>query len=182
MDAYVGEIAIFSFNTIPSGWMQCNGQQININTNQALYALIGYTYGGDQKTYFNLPNLQGTSMLGIGAGNGLNIQYGNKGGVAQYTLLTPEMPLHNHGIAGVNDLAAAGIGGGANFLAQLSLPPVQGTGNYAGNLYTSSPTPVVAMDPGNIGISGANAAHENRMPYTALNVCICVQGYFPPRN
>lgn len=183
MDAFVGEIRVFPFNFAPRGWAQCNGQLLPINQNQALFSLLGTSYGGNGQSNFGLPNLMGKVMLGTGVGNGMQLTIGNTGGTENVTLLTTNMPQHNHNVQVLNALGTANVGTGTNYLAQISLtttttPPT----NYAGNGYNAQLAAPATLAANTIATNGGNAPHENRQPYSVLNVCICLQGYYPSRN
>jgi microcystin-dependent protein len=160
---YLAEIRIFSFNFAPKGWAFCNGQLLPINQNQALFALLGTTYGGNGIQTFALPNLQGN--VPIHAGNGFVL--GQTGGEFSHTLTTNEMPAHTHVPVGSSTPANLGVPTG-NLWA---------TGNAAYN-----PTPNTTMNPAGILPVGSGQPHENRTPFLVLNFCIALQGIFPSQN
>jgi len=160
---YLAEIRIFSFGFPPKGWAQCNGQLMAISQNQALFALLGTTYGGDGRITFGLPNLQG--RLPMHPGNGLVL--GALNGEASHILTIAEMPAHNHAVLASS--AAANVGTPAGNL--------WATGNAGYN-----PTVNAAMNPNCITNNGGGQAHENRPPYLPLNICIALQGIFPSQN
>lgn len=164
---YIGEMRIFSFQPIPKGWLPCNGQTLQISGNQALFSLLGTTYGGDGQTTFRLPNLQGRVPLHQGAGHIL----GEAGGEPSHTLTQGEMPQHNHGLFGNNATAAGNVPGSTMRLAN----------NEPGSLYGPANS-TAPMNPQSIGATGGGQAHENRQPYLGLNFCIAVVGVFPSRN
>lgn len=165
-DPFLSEIKIMSFNFPPRGWAFCNGQLLPINQNQALFALLGTTYGGDGRTTFALPNLQG--QVPIHTGNGHTL--GERAGEAAHTLAASEMPTHSHA---VNASSAAGdlVTPGNTLLAS----PLNQT-------YHADSGTRVALAPGAIGNSGGSQPHENMQPYLTLNFCIALQGIFPSRN
>jgi microcystin-dependent protein len=161
---YLAELRIFSFNFAPKGWAMCNGQTLAINQNQALFALLGTTYGGNGITTFNLPNLQGRMPVHVGGG----ISLGQVGGEATHTLTVSEMTAHTHPVNGSSTLANVGDPTG-NLWA---------TGNAA---YNPGP-PNTTLLPASITNAGGSQPHENMSPYLVLTVCIALQGIFPPQN
>jgi microcystin-dependent protein len=160
---YLAEIRIFSFNYPPKGWAFCNGQLLAINQNQALFALLGTTYGGNGVQTFALPNLQGNFPVHVGNGFVL----GQVGGEFSHTLNLNEMPAHTHVPAGSSTPANLGVPTGN----------VWATGNAAYN-----PTANTTMNPAGILSLGGSQAHENRPPFLVVNFCIALQGIFPSQN
>lgn len=160
---FLAEIRVFSFNFAPKGWAMCNGQVMPINQNQALFSLLGTTYGGDGRTTFALPNLQGRMPVHVGNG----IILGQSSGEATHTLTTSEMSAHTHLPAGSSTPANLGVPTG-NLWA---------TGNAAYN-----PTANTTMNPACILPAGGSQPHENKSPYLTLNFCIALQGIFPSRS
>jgi microcystin-dependent protein len=170
-DAFLSEIRIFGFNFPPKGWALCNGQLMSISQNQALFSLLGTTYGGDGRTTFALPNLQGRAPLHFGQGFGLgSYTLGQSGGVESVTLTTDNVPAipHTHSVRGVSDAATTNDGTNAYLAAQAST-------------YTA-PTNLVSMSASEIGTFGGSQPHSNMQPYLVLNFCIAVVGAFPSRN
>lgn len=183
MDAFLGEIRIFPFNFAPKGWAQCNGQLLQVNQNQALFALLGTIYGGNGQSTFALPNLQGKVIVGSGVGNGMQLSAGNSGGTATYALQSTEMPPHNHQVNVVNALGSQALNNQDDYLAQFGVYTAGPTSPlYGVNGYINPVGTAVSINPGTISQTGGGAAHENRQPYSVLNVCICLSGYFPSRN
>ena len=201
MEGTMSEIRLFSGNFAPQSWAFCNGSAIAISSNQALFALLGTTYGGNGVTTFNLPDLRGRTVIGQGAGPGLSAYaIGQTVGIPTETLTLSQLPMHTHmaqvtagtGTAsGSATLYGVNAGGGhatpgGNYLAE---------DNGAGaTSYASSGTPV-AMNAGSaaitdihavttvsIGTVGGSQPHENMQPSLALNYIICVYGIFPSRN
>ena len=177
-EPYLSQIEAFSFGFAPKGWALCAGQVLPIQQNQALFSLLGTTYGGDGIRTFALPDLRGRAALALGQGPGLS-QYtlGQSGGQETHTLTAAETPAHTHAIAAVNNgtksgtnVPGASVTLGSGYSASSGSPPV--------TIY-SSDTPTVAM--GSLGSTGGQA-HENRMPYLAVNYCIALQGVFPSRS
>lgn len=165
-DPFLSEIRVFSFNFPPKGWAFCNGQLLPINQNQALFSLLGTTYGGNGQTNFALPDLRGRAPIHEGSGHSL----GERAGETAHTLTITEMPTHAHILnASSTDGALASPVG--NFWGSNSERP-----------YSADTSNAVAMSPTGISNVGGSQAHENRMPSMALNFCIALQGIFPSRN
>lgn len=178
-EAFLGEIRVVSFDFAPRGWARCDGQLLQISTNQALFSLLGTQYGGNGQTTFALPDLRGRVPLHFSS----TIVQGQIGGEAAHTLLTTEIPQHNHAMAVDTSVAstsnvftpAAGLA-----LGQSSGSTSQG-GTFAVNNYNTNTTPAATLAPGTLGASGAQP-HENRQPFLTLNYVIALSGIFPSRN
>ncbi|HEY6235407.1 MAG TPA: tail fiber protein [Candidatus Elarobacter sp.] len=169
----MAEIRIFSFNFAPKGWAMCNGQLLPINQNQPIFALMGTTYGGDGRTTFGLPNLQGRTAMHMGQGHTL----GERGGQEAHTVIQSEMPAHVHI---PNSDAKAG-----NATQQIPTQPNTLPGNASPLVVYSvggGGMQAVAMNPQMVTSVGGSQAHENRQPFLALNVCVALQGIFPSQN
>ena len=170
---FVAEIRIFGFNFAPTGWALCDGQLLPISQNTALFSLLGTTYGGDGKTTFALPDLQGCTAMHAGQGPGLSQRFlGETGGEEFVTLLQSEFPAHNH-----NVMARATPGTLTGPAPDRSLGRMQG-----GNAYLAANTPLVTMNFQELAVAGGSLPHNNMMPYLTLNYCIAMQGVFPPRT
>jgi microcystin-dependent protein len=170
-DAFVAEIRIFPFNFPPLGWAFCDGQLLPISQNTALFSLLGTTYGGDGKSTFGLPNLQGAVPMQPGQGPGLSLRdLGESGGSDFVTLITSEMPLHSHALQ-----AAVGVASGRN---PTNAALARGHG---GNVYTPAGN-LALMNPQVMPPTGGSLPHNNMQPYLTLNFCIAMQGIFPPRS
>jgi microcystin-dependent protein len=155
------------------GWAFCNGAQLPISQYDALYTLIGTTYGGDGTSFFNLPDLRSRVPVGSGQGPGLqNYPIGQQGGVESVTLVTGNLPAHNHG-AGAQSAAGDGNAPGGNTTAW-----AQASGN---SRYTTD-APTGAMNSAAIGFTGNNQPHDNMLPFQCINYIIALDGIFPPRN
>jgi microcystin-dependent protein len=163
-EPFLSEIRIFSFTFAPKGWALCNGQLLPINQNQALFALLGTTYGGNGQTNFALPNQQGKVPIHVGSGHTL----GETGGEQAHTISIAEMPTHTH-------LVMASPQNGAQ-------PTIPGAVLAAANNLYNQPTQLTSLNPGTITNVGGSQAHLNMQPYLALNFCIALQGIFPSPN
>jgi|HubBroStandDraft_6_1064221.scaffolds.fasta_scaffold140619_3 microcystin-dependent protein len=166
---YIGEIRMVSFNFAPKGWALCNGQIMQINQNQPLFALFGTTYGGDGRTTFALPDLRGRVAVSAGAQpSGPDYPIGMKYGEEQHTLTTQEMPVHSH-IPMASTGSPAATSPSNNYWASNSAQ------------YAASPISTV-MAQNAIGNAGGSVAHENRAPYLVINFIVALTGIFPSRN
>jgi len=164
-EPFLSEIRIMSFNFAPKGWAMCNGQFMPINQNQALFSLLGTTFGGNGQTTFALPDLKTRTPIHVGSGHTL----GEKGGEQAHTLTLSEMPAHTHVLSGTSTAGNA------------ILP----TGNLLARSVTQiyiAPQNLVAMNPATISNVGGSQAHTNMQPYLTLNFCIALQGIFPSPN
>lgn len=162
---FLAEIRIMSFNFAPKGWALCNGQLLPINQNQALFSLLGTTYGGNGQTNFALPDLR--SRLPVHMGNGFTL--GQRAGEEVHTLNQTEMPQHNHFVNASTNPGDAAIPSTTAYLASTA------------NAYTGA-TNLVAMAATEVTSVGGSQSHENRMPSSVLNMCIALQGIFPSQN
>jgi microcystin-dependent protein len=170
MDPFVAEIRIFGFNFAPTGWALCNGQILPLSQNTALFALLGTTYGGDGKSNFALPNLEGSAPMHPGQGAGLSLHdLGETGGTETVTLLESEIPFHSHTLMS-NGATANRTHPEGNAPARVS-----GAAPYA-----AAATPAT-LAPEALAPSGGDQPHNNMQPYLAMNFCIALQGIFPQR-
>ena len=173
MDPFVAEIRIFPFNFAPKGWAWCDGQLLPLSQNTALFSLLGTTYGGNGKSTFALPDLQGRAPMHPGQGPGLSLHdLGETGGSETVTLLESEIPSHNH-LMGSQTVP----------LGSLAVP----TGNTftkpaSGNLFNSVNPVVVNMSDKTLAPAGGDQPHNNMQPYLTLYFNIALQGVFPPRT
>ncbi len=163
---YLGEIRIMSFNFAPKGWAQCNGQLLPINQNQALFAILGTTYGGNGQTNFALPDFRG--RLPVYVGNGL--VEGQRAGEEFHTLIQSEMPQHVH-LGQVQPQNATTANPSNNLL-----------GGVASFAYRKNLSNLTTLSLATVTNVGGSQPHENRMPLLVLNFCIALQGIFPSRN
>lgn len=176
---FLGEIKLVSFNFPPKGWAFCNGQFLPINQNQALFSLLGTTYGGNGQTTFALPNLQGRVPIHMGNGHTL----GEAAGAPSVTLTQQNLPAHNHLLQAKNGpatLVGGAIPANTKSLAQPSAATAGGP--VPVNLYGASAGASGTMAAGEIGNIGGSQPHENMMPYLAVYYCIALQGIFPSQN
>lgn len=174
---FVAEIRIFPFNFAPQGWAFCNGQLLPLSQNTALFSLLGTTYGGDGKSNFALPNLQGNAPMHWGQGPSLSLHdLGETGGSDTVTLLQTEMPSHTHTINCIDGPRVAGQSGQPG-----NAVPVK-TGGTPANAFTSGATQNQTMATNMVAIVGGSQPHNNLMPYLTLNFCIALQGVYPPRS
>ena len=170
-EPFVGEIRMFGFNFAPVGWALCNGQLLPISQNQALFSLLGTTYGGDGTTTFALPNLQSRVPLHQGQGAGLSAYaQGQVGGAETVTLAAAQMPGHTHPVKASSSAATSDRPGG-RVLAR--------SGSH---IYTPEPDTTTVMNATMLGAAGGSEPHDNIQPYLAVNFCIALEGIFPARN
>lgn len=161
---YLAEIRVVSFNFAPKGWALCNGQTLPINQNQALFSLLGTTYGGNGTTNFQLPNLQ--SRMPVHFGNGF-VQ-GQAGGESNHTLIVQELPSHNHVAQGEGIVATAASASGNLWAASVQNPYAVGANS--------------SLNPASLSQAGGSQPHYNMPPYLVVNFIIALQGIFPSRN
>lgn len=164
-EPFLSEIRLMSFSFAPKGWALCNGQLLPINQNQALFSLLGTTYGGDGRVNFGLPNLQGRTPIHVGSGHTL----GERGGEQAHTLSIAEMPTHTHALTGSTTQASSNTPG-SNTFAKSS------------ELVYAAPVNFVAMHPAMVANTGGSQAHLNMQPFLTLSFCIALQGIFPSQT
>lgn len=173
-DPFVAEIRIFAGNFAPTGWALCNGQILPISQNTALFSLLGTTYGGDGRSNFALPNLQGSAPLQQGQGPGLSLRdLGETGGEQTVTLLQTEMPAHAHGVQAFSG------GGVVNNPTNAALATAH-AGKSPVKIYND--TGGAQMSPSALSIAGGNLPHNNMAPFLGLTFIIALQGVFPARS
>jgi microcystin-dependent protein len=160
-EPFLSEIRMMSFQFAPRGWALCNGQLLPINQNQALFSLLGTTFGGDGRVNFALPNLQGRTPMHVGSGHTL----GERGGEQAHTVSTAELPAHTHAFNASQ----------ANANTPLTANNMFGTSN---NAYAAASN-LTGINSGTITNTGGSQAHLNMQPYLTLSFCIALQGIFP---
>lgn len=166
-EPFLGEIRAFGFTFAPRGWAACDGQTLPINQNQALYALLGTTYGGDGRTTFALPDLRGRVPIDTGPTHA----QGSSGGSETHVLQVTELPSHTHAWVASSSTADSASPAGNLLAASTATNPA----------WASAGTPV-AMAPEAIASTGTNTGHENMQPWLAVQYCIALQGMFPSRD
>lgn len=170
-DPFVAEVRMFPFNFAPTGWAFCDGQLLPLSQNTALFSLLGTTYGGNGKSNFALPDLQGRAPMHPGQGPGLSLHdLGETGGTETVSLLESEIPTHTHILNGVNDSGLQSTPGGA-LSARANLYKANPAGNTLVNMLVDAVAPI-----------GVDQPHNNMQPYLTVNFCIALQGVYPPRT
>jgi microcystin-dependent protein len=172
-DPFVAEIRVFPFNFAPKGWAWCDGQLLPLSQNTALFSLLGTTYGGNGKSNFALPDLQGSAAMHPGQGPGLSLHdLGETGGVENVSLLQSEMPFHTHSVntsLGSADLQAPSS---LNVIAEAD-----------GSVFKATPFGAQqTMAPQALAAAGGDLPHNNLQPYLTFFFNIALQGVFPPRG
>jgi len=171
-DQFVAEIRIFPFNFPPTGWAFCQGQLMRLSQNTALFSLLGTTYGGDGKSTFALPDMQGNAPMQPGQGQGLSLRdLGEMSGVESITLLQSEIPLHTH------SLMCLAAPADTNLPTTAVFARVTGTTPYL----PPAGAPIVNAAFQALSPAGGGLPHNNMQPYLTLNFCIALQGIFPQR-
>lgn len=184
MENFIGEIRPFAFNFAPMGWAACNGQILQIQQNTALFSLLGTAYGGDGKTTFGLPNLQGRAPLDAGAGPGLTYrELGAVAGAATVPLSANNFPPHSHGLnvvttsnATLTAVADHYLSNGGNLVGKTFSP----TNSYQSQPSANTQLAVDAVQ--TAGTATGPIAHDNMQPYLPVLICIALTGYYPSRG
>jgi microcystin-dependent protein len=169
-DPFVAEIRVFGFSFPPTGWALCNGQLLPLSQNTALFALLGTTYGGDGKSTFALPNLQGSVPVHPRDNSGYFTVLGQQGGTETVTLLESEIPTHTH------------VLGAIDVTGETPVPTNNTLARYPGAYHTNTSANLQQMHPQSMSVAGSSLPHTNMMPYLTLNFSIALQGIFPPRS
>jgi microcystin-dependent protein len=165
-EPFLSEIRIMSFVFAPRGWALCNGQMMPINQNQALFSLLGTTFGGDGRVTFGLPDLRGRTPIHVGGSHAL----GQRGGEQAHTLSIAELPAHTHVLNATSSDATQPIPTGNLLARQAPANPYIGAASLS------------PMDSGSVGSVGGSQAHPNMQPFLTLSFCIALQGIFPSQN
>jgi microcystin-dependent protein len=173
MDPFVAEIRIFPFNFAPRGWAWCDGQLLPLSQNTALFSLLGTTYGGNGKSNFALPDLQGRAPMHPGQGPGLSLHdLGETGGSETVSLLESEIPSHSHALMSLPAPGDAPSPAGDSFARVIGATPYQ----------PPTGSTLVTMSSQAIAPAGGDQPHNNLQPYLTFYFCIALQGVFPPRG
>ncbi len=165
-EPFLSEIRIMSFGFPPKGWAQCNGQLLPINQNQALFSLLGTTFGGDGRVNFALPDLRARTPIHVGSGHTL----GERGGEQAHTLSIAELPTHTH------------VANGTSASGTALIPASDLLAASPNQLYHAADGSLAAMNPATVANTGGSQAHLNIQPFLTLNFCIALQGIFPSPN
>ncbi len=172
-DPFVAEIRIFPFNFAPKGWAFCDGQLLPLSQNTALFSLLGTTYGGNGKSNFALPDMQGNAPMHPGQGPGLSLHdLGEVGGSETVSLLESEIPAHSHLWNASTDDGDLKAPSSLRSLAR----------SIGGSAWAPGNSPLVMMAPEALPPAGGDQPHNNMQPYLTLSFCIALQGVFPPRS
>ena len=170
-DPFVAEIRIFPFNFAPRGWAWCDGQLLPLSQNTALFSLLGTTYGGNGKSNFALPDLQGRAPMHPGQGPGLSLHdLGETGGSETVTLLESEIPAHSHALVASQADGVERTPNGQLLATGIGISAYQ------------TPGPLTQLSPNGLAPAGGDQPHNNLQPYLTFYFCIALQGVFPPRT
>lgn len=171
---FIGQVIAVAFNFAPQGWVQCNGQLLPISGNDALFSLIGTTFGGDGVSTFGVPDLRGRAVVGMGTGAGLsNYVLGQLGGSPNVTLTTANMPAHTHAVMGATNGTSAIPANNA----------VLGAASDGSSLLYDAPNNPVTLNPSAVTTaSGGAQPHDNQQPYQVVTYIMCSEGIFPPQS
>ncbi len=172
MDPFVAEIRIMTCNFAPTGWAKCNGQLLPLSQNTALFSLLGTFYGGNGKSTFALPNMQGNAPMHQGQGPGLSDRFlGEESGSQFVTLLSTEIPSHTHSLVSIGDVG------------DVNVPTNNGFARSTGAaVYNTDSGPLTQLSPIALSLTGSSLPHNNMQPFLTLNFVIALQGVYPPRG
>lgn len=184
-DYYIGEIRLFPYNKIPRDWHIADGSLLAIQTNAALYSLLGVSFGGDGRVNFALPNLQGRVVVGnLDPSGHVPVTVGGLGGEDLVVLTQAQIPVHTHALQGIAAAGSATVGANGNYIGEAGTPAALPAGApQPPQLYQNTLTQAgkVYLNGFSVGSTGGGAGHENRQPYLALVYCIATSGIYPPR-
>lgn len=182
MDAFIGEVRPFAFNWVPEGWLPCNGAVYPVVQYQALYAVVGNIYGGTPNQNFNVPNLQGEAIIGVGQGpTTSSYTLAQTGGAEKVALTVNQIPNHDHvvnGAVGAGDARISVPTDNTSYLSNFGYKATAATAFTGVNGFSAS-DPDTQLHPLSVTQTGGGGAHENRQPYLAVTYCICWEGTFP---
>ncbi|WP_428249045.1 phage tail protein [Ferrovibrio sp.] len=185
-DNFLGELRLFAFGRMPSGWLPCNGQILTIQQYQGLFGLLSNTYGGDGRTTFGLPDLRGRVAVGTGqsAGGAINFQLAGTGGSETVTLTATQVPTHNHNVKASTSTVTTAASPAGNYFG---VATASAAGTQPFDLYAPTPGQPTSADwlplaSSTVSPSGGSGAHENRQPILALQICIATLGIWPSRE
>lgn len=184
-EPYIGEIRMFSFAWAPQDWALCNGALLQVQQNQALFAVLGNAFGGDGVTNFMLPDLRGRTPVGYGVVPGSPIptyNRGNTGGAENVTLAATQVPSHTHSVSAYTQNGTTPLPAGNVITSVVTAKNPPTTTNFSSYLPATDWTADTQLNAGSVTISGAGASHSNMQPFTVLNFCMCQVGFFPGRN
>ena len=184
MDEFIGIVKLFAGNFAPRGWAFCNGQILSIATNQALFSILGTTYGGNGQTTFALPNLQGATAIGAGTGSGSTYVLGQAAGTPNVSILTSNLPAHVHAGPGKISVSASNATDATPVAgASIAVPGSIISRVFTPTLGYATATPSVDLTSNvTTGATGSNLPISVMQPYVALSYIICLEGVFPSRN
>jgi len=177
-EPFIAEVRMWGCNYAPRSWAFCDGQELAISSNTALFSIIGTTYGGDGRTTMALPNLTDKSPMQQGRGPGLSDRrLGQKGGTEEVTLTEAQIPSHDHVVRGVSEGGSSATPTNELYMGQDLSSRSENTSYLSDEAITNTSLASEA-----IGVAGSSQAHENRQPFLGVNFCIALQGIYPSRS
>lgn len=182
-DPFLGEIKMWAFNWAPNGWALCDGATMQVQQNQALFALLGTSFGGNGTTTFLMPDLRGRTPIGVGllASESRTYAVGNNGGAETVGVTAATTPAHTHDVQGY-PVAGTVVPPTGNNIANIVSATTPSTTNFASYLPQANWSSQVQLATDSVSVAGASAPHPNMQPFTVVNFTICTVGSFPPRN
>lgn len=179
-DPFIGEITAFGFDWAPRGFALCNGAMLSVPQNQALFSLLGTTFGGDGRTTFGIPDLRGRTPIGIGQHQTYNYRQGNTGGAEAVTLDVLTVPPHRHALQAATNDGNAGPPTGN--IISTTVPGVTPSSHDFSSYLNTGWTADTPLNAGSVVTAGGNAAHNNMQPFSVVNFCIAMMGLYPTRG